>query len=117
MFRRKSTAIAAGTLFVITLFGGAGIASAHEGLEHDGGTAKTQDAAASKTEKTCPVTGEKIPRDSKITYAYKGKVYKFCCGDCIEKFKKDPEKYIGKVKENTAKGTEESTRPNHLDNR
>lgn len=47
--------------------------------------------------KICPVSGEKI--DEKITYEYQGKIYHFCCLQCIEDFKKDPEKYIKKVEE------------------
>jgi YHS domain-containing protein len=31
--------------------------------------------------------------DPKVTYVYKGKVYGFCCKDCIDEFKKNPEKY------------------------
>lgn len=36
--------------------------------------------------------------DPKVTYVYKGKVYGFCCTDCIDDFKKDPEKYIANAK-------------------
>ena len=49
--------------------------------------------------KICPVTGEKIPANSNITYEYKGKIYHFCCAGCPEEFKKDPEKYIKKIEE------------------
>ena len=45
----------------------------------------------------CPVSGEPVDKDSKVTYEYKGKVYRFCCPMCIEEFKKDPEKYIKKL--------------------
>ena len=31
--------------------------------------------------------------DPKITYAWNGKTYAFCCKDCINEFKKNPEKY------------------------
>jgi len=31
--------------------------------------------------------------DAKITYAWNGKTYAFCCKDCIDEFKKNPEKY------------------------
>ena len=31
--------------------------------------------------------------DPKITYAWNGKTYAFCCKDCIDEFKKNPEKY------------------------
>ncbi len=49
--------------------------------------------------KKCPVTGEKV--DPKVTYTYKDKTYAFCCPGCVEKFKKEPEKFIA----NSAKGT------------
>ena len=28
------------------------------------------------------------------TVVYEGKIYHFCCDDCVVKFKKDPEKYV-----------------------
>ena len=31
--------------------------------------------------------------DPKLTYAWNGKTYAFCCKDCIDAFKKNPEKY------------------------
>jgi len=49
--------------------------------------------------KICPVSGEKINEKTKATYEYNGKIYNFCCPMCIDEFKKDPEKYIEKVKE------------------
>lgn len=47
----------------------------------------------------CPVSGEKIDEKNKVTYEYEGKIYNFCCANCIEEFKKDPEKYIKKIEE------------------
>ncbi len=47
---------------------------------------------------TCPVTGEKIEKQSEVTFEYKGKVYNFCCMGCIAEFKANPEKYIGRIK-------------------
>jgi YHS domain-containing protein len=47
--------------------------------------------------KMCPLNPDtKI--DPTVTYVYKGKVYGFCCSDCIADFKKDPEKYIANLK-------------------
>ena len=44
---------------------------------------------------TCPVSGETFNKsDGNDSMEYKGKTYYFCCADCMEKFKKDPEKYI-----------------------
>ena len=48
-----------------------------------------------------PVSGEEINDQTKATYEYKGKIYNFCCPMCIEEFKKDPEKYIEKMKKDT----------------
>ena len=31
--------------------------------------------------------------DPKVTYVWNGKTYAFCCKDCIDEFKKDPQKY------------------------
>jgi cytochrome c oxidase subunit 2 len=39
------------------------------------------------------------PISEEYSYAYKGKIYYFCCPMCVEKFAKDPEKYISKIKE------------------
>ena len=49
--------------------------------------------------KICPVTGEKINENTKVTYEYQGKIYNFCCAGCLDEFKKDPEKYIKKIEE------------------
>lgn len=43
----------------------------------------------------CPVMGTKFVPNSKSPKAeYKGKTYYFCCPECVEKFNKEPEKYI-----------------------
>jgi YHS domain-containing protein len=31
--------------------------------------------------------------DPKVTYSWNGKTYAFCCKDCIDEFKKNPDKY------------------------
>jgi YHS domain-containing protein len=41
---------------------------------------------------TCPVMGRVI--DKKIYTEYKGKKVYFCCKECLEKFKAEPEKYL-----------------------
>ncbi len=33
-----------------------------------------------------------------VTYIYKGQTIGFCCPDCIDEFKKDPEKYMKTLK-------------------
>lgn len=45
----------------------------------------------------CPVMGGEARKE--YSYTYQGKVYYFCCPSCIDEFKKDPEKYISKIKE------------------
>ena len=42
--------------------------------------------------KNCAVEQEH-EADAKITYAWNGKTYAFCCKECIDEFKKSPEKY------------------------
>ncbi len=59
--------------------------------------------AADVGNKICPVMGEKINEKTKATYEYKGKVYNFCCPECIDAFKKNPEKYIKKIGEENKK--------------
>jgi YHS domain-containing protein len=51
--------------------------------------------------KICPVSGEKVGQSGMepANYEYQGKVYNFCCPACIDEFKKNPEKYIQKIKE------------------
>jgi nitrosocyanin len=55
----------------------------------------------SKTKKEdlgiCPVMKGNASKE--YSYIYKGKTYYFCCPRCINKFRKDPEKYISKIKE------------------
>ena len=44
----------------------------------------------------CPVMGGKV--DPKYTVTHEGKVIAFCCPGCIPEFKKDPAKFMGKLK-------------------
>lgn len=48
----------------------------------------------------CPVTGEKISKDTKITTEYNGKTIGFCCSACKPAFEKNPEKYMDKIHAN-----------------
>ena len=50
--------------------------------------------AASGDLASCPVLGTTMPKDQMIKYEHEGKTYYFCCQDCVDKFKADPEKYI-----------------------
>ncbi len=99
MFRNLKTVLLA--VGVIMVFG----LSASMGFG-DSVTPGTAEKAVTVGNKVCPVTGEKIDKESEVTYEYKGKVYSFCCRACIIEFRKDPEKYIEKM--NTAgEGTDE----------
>jgi YHS domain-containing protein len=73
--------------------------SGHTYTEQDTVTRATTKAAVDVGNRICPVTGEEIEEKNKTTYEYKGKIYNFCCPACIDEFKKDPQKYIKKVKE------------------
>jgi len=61
------------------------------GEEHHGMKGEAQDFGI------CPVMKGEASKD--YSYTYEGKTYYFCCPSCIEEFKKDPEKYISKIKE------------------
>jgi YHS domain-containing protein len=95
MFRKKLMAVLAAGVIGMAICG-SGSALAHE--EHEAGQ-------ATKKGELCPVTGEKA--DTKgVSYEYKGKVYHFCCASCAVDFRKDPEKYIRKMKDDAAKAKE-----------
>jgi len=61
---------------------------------------KTDDKAPSTQpiNKFCAVEQENKIDAKGGTYVYKGKTIGFCCPDCIDEFKKDPEKYMAKIK-------------------
>jgi YHS domain-containing protein len=60
--------------------------------------ATTQPAAdAAPVNKFCPVESDD-PIDPAVTYVYKGQTIAFCCEDCIKDFKKNPDKYLAKMK-------------------
>jgi len=54
-------------------------------------------AAAPQPQTTCPVLCGKISKE--IYTDYKGQRIYFCCTGCDAEFKKDPEKYLQKMKE------------------
>lgn len=41
-----------------------------------------------------PVCGMEVDKSSKYKTLYKGQVYYFCSENCLNSFKKDPEKYL-----------------------
>ncbi len=62
-------------------------------------TPATVKEAVNVGNKICPVSGESIDEAKKATYEYEGKIYNFCCPECIDAFKKEPQKYIQKVED------------------
>lgn len=54
-------------------------------------------AAAPQPQTTCPVLGGGV--DKQVYVDYQGKRIYFCCKGCDAEFKKDPEKYLQKMKE------------------
>ena len=54
----------------------------------------TPPATPAEDEAACPVSGEIGKQADMITYDYQDKTYYFCCPDCVETFKADPEKYL-----------------------
>ncbi len=54
-------------------------------------------AGAAKPQTTCPVLGGNINKE--VYTDYKGQRIYFCCQGCDAEFKKDPEKYLKKMKE------------------
>jgi len=57
--------------------------------------------------KICPVSGEEINEETRATYEYQGLILNFCTPECIEEFKKDPEKYMKRVEEELKARAEE----------
>lgn len=54
-----------------------------------------KDKKKPKPQITCPIMGGKINKN--LSAEHKGKRVFFCCQGCIERFKKDPDKYIKKL--------------------
>jgi YHS domain-containing protein len=53
-------------------------------------------AAQGKAQTTCPVLGGNINKD--VYVDYQGQRIYFCCEACIAEFRKDPEKFLEKLK-------------------
>lgn len=58
---------------------------------------KSLDEPLEFNNKLCPVSNEMI-KEKAFKYEYKGVVYNLCCKMCIKDFKRDPENYIQKLK-------------------
>jgi YHS domain-containing protein len=84
------------TLLFLTIALGAGLAGCAAPAEKP--PCNTQPAvSAVPVNKFCPVD-PKSPIDPAVTYMYNGKLYGFCCEDCVKEFKKDPAKYAAAAK-------------------
>jgi len=80
------------------------------GLAQDTHPAKTEKAVKAKAYplETCIVSGEKLDTsaDAKMkpyTFTYEGQEVKLCCKSCEKDFKKEPAKYMAKIKEAASK--------------
>ncbi len=81
----------------IVVIGLGGYASAQmEGHAHDKPKAATTQPTTKPANTKCPVSGD--PIDPEVTIVQDGKTVAFCCKGCIDDFKKDPAKYMAKLK-------------------
>ncbi|OIO81146.1 MAG: hypothetical protein COW11_05600 [Candidatus Omnitrophica bacterium CG12_big_fil_rev_8_21_14_0_65_43_15] len=55
-------------------------------------------AALVPINRTCPVMGGEISKDTEYYAVVNGEKIGFCCAGCVEAFNKDPKKYTDKVK-------------------
>ncbi len=77
----------------------------HDHMKHDNDPMmETQKSDMPNVGNTiCPVSDEEIDAmGATHTVEYEGKVYNLCCKMCAKDFKKDPEMYIEKVKQELA---------------
>jgi len=58
-----------------------------------------EDLAAVQKQKVCPVSGEKLGAMGKpVKVTVKGQTVFLCCSGCEDDLKKDPDKYLAKLK-------------------
>ncbi len=65
----------------------------HHKMEKESKTIIDKDSEAKIWNAYCPVMGDEVDPEGK-TVVYKDKTIGFCCGGCIKKFNKDPEKFL-----------------------
>ena len=97
-----ATVIALAMVSNVVYAGTAHSAKSHKGHSHsdmEGSAVKEAAPAASNgpAQATCPVMGDKIDRN--FYTEYQGQRIYFCCVGCVEKFKKDPDKYMKKLEQ------------------
>ena len=62
------------------------------------------DRALAEKQKVCPVTGELLgSMGAPYKVTVKGRTVFLCCAGCEEKLKKDPDKYLAKLKDTEAR--------------
>ena len=66
------------------------------GMQNDSTVMMQGQSMMEANQTICPVMGNKI--DKNVYADYKGKRIYFCCGNCLEAFKKNPEKYLQLMK-------------------
>ncbi len=96
--RAKRVNLLLSVIVLVLGFGFITTGCAEEMQDHPHGHHKAaEEGAPTEDLGICPVMGGKASQE--YSYEYNGKTYYFCCPGCIGEFKKDPEKYISKIKE------------------
>jgi len=69
-------------------------------------TASQIAAARPVGNKICPVSGDEIggSMGPGRTVLYKGEAVQLCCGSCVKKFARDPEKYLSMAEKSAGAG-------------
>ena len=80
------------TIFSLTMTAGLLIAADAKNPEAKKPATQPTTQPTAAVNKNCAVMQDH-EADKKVIYAYKGKTYAFCCSECINEFKKDPEKF------------------------
>ena len=63
-----------------------------------------EDRALAEKQKVCPVSGERLgAMDKPVKITVKGQTVFLCCAGCENAIKKDPDKYLAKLKARGAK--------------
>ncbi len=84
------------------------VSCGEEEHEHSGGDDHSQSAEAEEGSgkkmdapidpaKNCIVSGDDLGSDA-VSLVHEGTTLKFCCEDCIPEFKKNPAKYLARIK-------------------
>ncbi len=107
---RKLIALMVAGVIGMAMFGGRGTVFAGDGNDRGAATGQAATAEPANKGELCPVSGEEVDAKGGIAYEYKGKVYHFCCASCVADFKKDPEKYIKKMKDDAARAKDHDHR-------